>query len=82
MVVGNNELTTMKNEGESLAISIAMRMWWCNTGHIARRPMEHIQGITRRIAAAATMVDEFVETTQNSNKTQLLASKRTLYSAH
>ena len=28
----------------------------------------------RRIAPAATMVDKFVETTQNTNKTQLLAS--------
>jgi hypothetical protein len=28
----------------------------------------------RHIAPAATMVDEFVETTQNTNKTQLLAS--------
>jgi hypothetical protein len=50
--------------------------------HGAHPPMEHIQGFTQRIAAAAAMVDEFVETTQNSNKTQLLASKRTLYSAH
>jgi hypothetical protein len=45
------------------------------------RPMEHIQGFTRshymqpsgeclcRIAPAAVMVDEFVETTQNINKT-------------
>jgi hypothetical protein len=48
--------------------------------------MEHIQGFTRnywmlppgeclcRIAPAAALVDEFVETTQNTNKTQLLAS--------
>jgi hypothetical protein len=52
----------------------------------------------RRIALVATMVDEFVETTHNTNKTQLLASnystfrvlvvvriltpKRTLYLAH
>jgi hypothetical protein len=28
----------------------------------------------RRIAPAATMVDKFIETTQNTNKTQLLAS--------
>jgi len=45
------------------------------------RPMEHIPGFTRshwmppsgeclrRIAPAATMVDEFVENTQNTNKT-------------
>jgi hypothetical protein len=48
--------------------------------------MEHIQGFTRshwmpplvecvrRIAPAATMVDEFERNTQNTNKTQLLAS--------
>jgi hypothetical protein len=48
--------------------------------------MEHVQGFTgshwippsgkclRRIASAAAMVNEFVETTQNTNKTQLLAS--------
>jgi hypothetical protein len=50
-------------------------------------PMEHAQGFTRshwrkppsgeclhRIAPAAAMVNKFVETTQNTNKTQLLAS--------
>jgi hypothetical protein len=48
--------------------------------------MKHIQGFTRshwmaplgeclrRIAPAAIMVDEFFQTTQNTNKTQLLAS--------
>ena len=52
----------------------------------AHRPMNHIQDFTRshwmppsgkclcRIAPAAVMVDEFVETTQNTNKTQFLAS--------
>jgi len=52
----------------------------------AHRPIEHIQGLTRShwmspsgkclrcIAPAATMVDEFVETTLNTNKTQLLSS--------
>jgi hypothetical protein len=47
----------------------------------ARLPIEHIQGFTwshgeclRRIAPAATMVDGFVETTLNTNKTQLLPS--------
>ena len=50
------------------------------------RPMEHYQGYTRshwmlplgeclrRIAPAAAMVDELFETTQNTNKTQFLAS--------
>ena len=54
--------------------------------HGAHRPIEHIQGFTRshwmppagkclrHIAPAATMVNLFVETTQNTNKTQLLRS--------
>ena len=52
----------------------------------AHHPIEHVQGFTgsrwmalsgeclRRIAPAATMVNEFVITTQNTTKTQLLAS--------
>jgi hypothetical protein len=52
----------------------------------AHHPIEHVQGFTRshwmppsvecshHIAQAAAMVNEFVETTQNTNKTQLLAS--------
>ena len=52
----------------------------------AHRLIEHIQGFTRshwmppsgeclhRIVPAAAMVDGFVETTLNTNKTQLLAS--------
>ena len=48
-------------------------------------PMEHTPGFTRshwmlpsdkclrRIAPVAAMVSEFIETTQNTNKTQLLA---------
>jgi hypothetical protein len=48
--------------------------------------MEHVQGFTgsqwmppsgkclRHIAPVAVMVNEFVETIQNTNKTQLLAS--------
>jgi hypothetical protein len=52
----------------------------------AHCPMKHIRGFTRshwmppsgeclrRIAPAAAIVNEFVETTQNTNKTQLLAS--------
>jgi len=50
------------------------------------RLMKHIQGFTRRhwmqpsgeclcrMAPAAVMVDEFIETTHNTNKTQILAS--------
>jgi hypothetical protein len=52
----------------------------------AHCPMKHIRGFTRshwmppsgeclrRIAPVAAIVNEFVETTQNTNKTQLLAS--------
>ena len=52
----------------------------------AHRPMEHIQGFTqshwmppsgeclRHIVPAAAMVKEFEYNTQNTNKTQLLAS--------
>ena len=36
MLVGNNESATTTNAGESLAISIAMRMQRYNTGLIAR----------------------------------------------
>jgi hypothetical protein len=80
MVVGNNESTTMKNAGKSLAISIAMQMRWYDVG--AHHPMEHIQDFIqshwmppkgeclRPIAPAAATVNEFVETTQNTkNKT-------------
>ena len=54
--------------------------------HRAHHPMEHIQGFTwshwmlpsvkclLRIAPTAAMVDEFEWNTQNTNKTQLLAS--------
>jgi hypothetical protein len=54
--------------------------------HGVHCPIEHVQGFTcshwmppsgeclRRIAPAATMVDEFVENTLNTNKTQLLPS--------
>ena len=82
MVVGNNESTTTKNVGKLLEILIAMH----TVRREARRPMEHVQGFTgshwmlpsgkclRRIAPAAAMVNKFVETTQNTNKTQLVAS--------
>jgi hypothetical protein len=83
MVMGNNKLAATKNAGESLAISIAIRMRGTTRG---ASPDTHVQGFTwshwmpplgeclRRIAPAAVMVDEFVETTLNTNKTQLLAS--------
>ena len=62
----------------------------CHTDAVVQHgvhcPIEHVQGFTwshwmppsgeclRRIAPAAVMVDEFVETTLNSNKTQILPS--------
>jgi hypothetical protein len=57
----------------------------------AHRPIEHVQGFTRshwmpplvecshHITQAAAMVNEFVKTTQNTNKTQLLASNYVRY---
>jgi hypothetical protein len=54
-------------------------------------PKEHIQGFTgshwmppsgkflRCNALVAAMVNEFIETTQNINKTQLLASNSTVH---
>jgi hypothetical protein len=80
--VGNNEIGDNKNEDKLLAISIAMAMQWYD---VAQCLIEHVQGFTgsywmpplgkclRRIAPVAVMVNQFVETTQNTNKTQLLA---------
>ncbi len=36
MVVGDNKSTATKNEGESMAISIAVAMQWYDAGRIAR----------------------------------------------
>jgi hypothetical protein len=59
----------------------------------AHLPMKHIRGFTRshwmppsgeclrRITPAAAMVNEFVETTQDTNKTQLLASTYSTFRA-
>ncbi len=89
--MGNNESTTTENVGESLAISIAMQTQAVRRR--AHRPMEHVQGFTgshwmlpsgkclRPIAPAAAMVNEFVETTQSTNKTQLLASNYSTFRA-
>jgi hypothetical protein len=77
MVVANNEIDETKNAGIDGHGNAAVQRG-------AHRPMEHIQGFTRsmqpsgeclcRIAPAAVMVDEFVETTQNTNKKLLLAN--------
>jgi hypothetical protein len=75
---GNKKYTS--NAGDIDHLADAAVQWR------AHCPMEHIPGFTRshwmpplgeclcRIAPAAIMVDEFIETTQNTNKTQLLAS--------
>ena len=59
----------------------------------AHRPIEHVRGFTRshwmppsgeflhHIAPAAVMVDKFVETTQNTNRTQLLTSNYSTFRA-
>jgi hypothetical protein len=79
--VGNNdnEIGDNKNEGKS-------GNFYCHNAavqHGAHRPIENVQGFTGshcmpplgkclcRIAPVATMVNQFVETTQNTNKTQL-----------
>ena len=82
---GQEQIDGNKNEGESLANSIAMAMRRYNAG---ASPDWEVQGFTgihwmppsgeclRCVAPAAVMVNEFVEITQNTNKikTQLLAS--------
>jgi hypothetical protein len=89
--VGNNESTATKNEGQIAGDFDCHADAAVRRG--AHRPMEHIQGFTgshwmlplgkrlRRIAPAAAMVNEFVETTQNLNKTQLLASNYSTFQA-
>jgi hypothetical protein len=91
MVGGNNESTTTKNVGRIAGD------FYCHADAAVRRgahlPMEHVQGFTgsqwmppsgkclHRIAPAAAMVNEFIETTQNTNKTQLLASNYSTFRA-
>jgi hypothetical protein len=76
--VGNNKSTTTKHACESLAILIAMRVRRYDAGRIARFTRSHwIQPLgkcLRHIALASAMVDEFVETTQNTNKKLFLAN--------
>jgi hypothetical protein len=86
MVVGDNNSTATKNAGESMAISIAMVMQRYDAGHIARWITSgaslKASGCSHRSSAcavspltpAAAMVKEFESNTQNTNKTQLLAS--------
>jgi hypothetical protein len=76
--LGNNKSTTTKNAGKSLAILIAMRVrrydarliaQWITSGASLKAT-----GCSHRAAPAAAMVDEFVETTQNTNKKLILAN--------
>jgi hypothetical protein len=46
----------------------------CETPRLELAVISSYQTLSADIAAAAAMVNEFVETTQNTNKTQLLAS--------
>ncbi len=84
MVVGENEATAAKH-----CRRIAGDFYCRGDAAVRRgahRPIEHVQGFTGSnwmpplvecshcIAPTAAMVNEFVETTQNTNKTQLLAS--------
>ncbi len=82
--MGNNESTTMKNAGKSLAISIAMQMWRYNVGHIAQwstsRASLEATGCRYWLSACAVLPRQLPwstnlnKTTQNTNKTELLAS--------
>jgi hypothetical protein len=80
MVVGNSKSTATKMQVNRWQFRYAV------VRRRAHRPMDHIRGFTRShwmqplgeclrgIAPAAAMVDEFVETTQNTNKKQFLAN--------
>jgi hypothetical protein len=83
MVVGNNELTATQNAGKLLAILIVITMQRYNAGRIARwsTSMASLEaaGSHHRVSACALlprrlMVNKFEGNTQNTNKTQLLAS--------
>ena len=67
MVMGNNKSATTNYADESLAISIAIRMWQFNVGCIGRLSTSRASGeCLHRIAPAAVMVDKFIETTLNT----------------
>ncbi len=59
MVVDNNESTTMKNVGESLAISIAMKMRRYDAGYIVQwstsRASLEATGCLHRLIACAVL---------------------------
>ena len=77
MVVGHSKWTATKHAGKLLGFLIAMRMWWYNAGRIARWSTSRASleaTATGRCHQVASMVNGFIEITQNNNKTQLLAS--------
>ena len=83
MVVGHSKWTATKHAGKLLGFLIAMRMWRYNAGRIARWSTSRASldcywtppsgKCLHRIALVASMVNGFIEITQNNNKTQLLA---------
>ena len=79
MVVANNKIDETKNAGKLTTISMAMAMQRYEAGHITQwstygASLEATGKCLHHFAPATAMVNEFVETTQNTNKTQLLAS--------
>jgi len=85
MVVVNNESATTKNAGKLLAILIAMRMRRYDAGRITQWSMSRASllgatGCRHRLSACTQLprwppwLTNSNETTQITNKTQLLAS--------
>ena len=84
MIVVNNKIDETKNAGKSRTISMAMVMQQYNVRRIARwstsgaslkaTGCDHWFECLRHISPAATIGDEFVETMQNTNNTQLLTN--------
>jgi hypothetical protein len=82
--VGDNDIGDDKNEGKSLVILIAMAMQQHGAGRISRwstsRASLEATGCRHQASACSVLPrwspwsTKFVETTQNTNKTQLLAS--------
>jgi len=77
MVVANNEINETKNAGKMMTISMAMPpgrygamriTQWNTFGASCEATMLPSGKCPCHIAPAAAMVNEFVETTQNTNK--------------
>ncbi len=84
MVVGNNESTTTKNVGESLAIWIAMQTRQYDAGHIAQwstsRASLEATGCRHRASACAILPRALINSEnfipQNGPSTQLIDATR------